>query len=213
MALSASSCLCPDPWGGLSLPSQPSLENSQPEGFSSSIPSVNLTSSPLQSSSLQATVLSAPKCISGLLSEFPDALSSDGFTASPSRHQIYHHLLTPPGPPVFTKFCRLDPVKLAVAKAEFSFSTCSMMYLILVSVPLGDWSLPSLFGLYFHLWEKSCLQCQWSKIFTLIHSSVPAIPVPSWRFSHVHIDIVGPLLSSQGFSYILTMIDQTTWWP
>ena len=63
------------------------------------------------------------------------------------------------------------------------------------------------------LWAKSCLRCQRSKISTHVHSSVPAIPVPTRRFSHVHIDIVGPLPSSQGFNYLLTMIDRTTWWP
>ena len=63
------------------------------------------------------------------------------------------------------------------------------------------------------LWARSCLQCQWSKIQIYVKTSVPAILVPSRRFSHMHIDIVGPLLSSQGCSYILTMIDRTTHWP
>ena len=52
-----------------------------------------------------------------------------------------------------------------------------------------------------------------SKIQTHIHSTVPAFPVPTQRFSHIHIDIVGPLPSSQGFSYLLTTIDRTTCWP
>ena len=63
------------------------------------------------------------------------------------------------------------------------------------------------------LWAKSCISCQKSKISTHVHSPVPSIPVPTRRFSHVHIDIVGPLPSSQGFSYLLTMIDRTTRWP
>ena len=63
------------------------------------------------------------------------------------------------------------------------------------------------------LWAKSCIPCQTSKISTHIHSTVPSIPVPTRRFSHVHVDIVGPLLSSQGHSYLLTMIDRTTRWP
>ena len=62
------------------------------------------------------------------------------------------------------------------------------------------------------VWARACLQCQQSKVQTHVKSSVPAIPVPSRRFSHVHIDIVGPLPSSQGCSYILTMIDRTTRW-
>ena len=63
------------------------------------------------------------------------------------------------------------------------------------------------------LWARSSLQCQRSKIQTHVKTSVPAILVPSRRFSHVHIDIVGPLPSSQGYSYLLTMIDRTTCWP
>ena len=63
------------------------------------------------------------------------------------------------------------------------------------------------------LWTKSCIPCQKSKISTHIHSTVPSIPVPTRRFSHVHVDIVGPIPSSQGYSYLLTMIDRTTRWP
>ena len=54
------------------------------------------------------------------LSKFPVVLSSDMFTASKPSHQICHHLLTQLGPPVFAKPQRLDPEKLASAKAEFS---------------------------------------------------------------------------------------------
>ena len=63
------------------------------------------------------------------------------------------------------------------------------------------------------LWAHSCLRCQGSKIQTQVHSSVPAIPVPTQRFSHVYINIMGPLPSSQGYSYLLTMMDRTTHWP
>ena len=42
---------------------------------------------------------------------------------------------------------------------------------------------------------------------TQVKSSVPVVPVPSQGFSNVHIDIVGPLPTSQNFSYILTMIE------
>jgi len=63
------------------------------------------------------------------------------------------------------------------------------------------------------VWARSCLQCQRSKIQKHVKASVPAIPVPSRRFSHVYIDIVGPLPSSLGYSYLLTMIDRTTRWP
>ncbi|GFW70204.1 hypothetical protein TNCV_660081 [Trichonephila clavipes] len=32
-------------------------------------------------------------------------------------------------------------------------------------------------------------------------------------FSHIHIDIVGPLPPSDGFQYLLTMIDRFSRWP
>jgi len=63
------------------------------------------------------------------------------------------------------------------------------------------------------LWARACIPCQKSKISTHVHSPVQPIPVPTRRFSHVHIDIVGPLPSCQGYSYLLTMIDRTTRWP
>ena len=78
-------------------------------------------SSPVDATTpMQAAFLSTPKCVSELLEEFPDVLQSDGFTASPPRHKVRHHILTNPGPPIFAKARRLDPVKLAAAKAEFS---------------------------------------------------------------------------------------------
>ena len=56
--------------------------------------------------------------MSDLLEEFPDVLQSDGFTASPPRHKVRHLILTNPGPPICAKACRLDPAKLALAKAD-----------------------------------------------------------------------------------------------
>jgi len=63
------------------------------------------------------------------------------------------------------------------------------------------------------VWVRACLQCQRSKIQTHMKTFVPAIPVPSRRFAHVHINIVGPLPSRQNCLYILTMIDRTSFWP
>jgi len=84
-------------------------------------PSIVLpTSTDFKSAPLKANLLATPKCISDLLAEFPDVISSDGFMASKPRHSVTHHLLTQPGPPVFAKSRRLDPEKLASAKKEFS---------------------------------------------------------------------------------------------
>ena len=41
-----------------------------------------------------------------------------------------------------------------------------------------------------------------------------AIPVPARRFSHVHVDLVGPLPpSARGHTYLFTMVDRMTRWP
>ena len=60
---------------------------------------------------------------------------------------------------------------------------------------------------------RSYSPCQKSKIQTHIHSSVPQIPVPSRRFSHLNVDLVGPLPVSGSFNYLFTMVDLTTRWP
>jgi hypothetical protein len=44
-------------------------------------------------------------------------------------------------------------------------------------------------------------------------AAVQPIPVPSCRFSHVHVDLVGPLpTSAEGWSYIMTMMDRSNRW-
>lgn len=37
--------------------------------------------------------------------------------------------------------------------------------------------------------------------------------MPSSAFSHVHVDFVEPLSPSRGFSYLLTAVDRSSWWP
>ncbi|GFR62129.1 Pol polyprotein [Elysia marginata] len=46
-----------------------------------------------------------------------------------------------------------------------------------------------------------------------VHSQVVNIPVPAKRFSHLLIDLVGPLPPSEGFSHLMTISDRTTRWP
>ncbi len=38
------------------------------------------------------------------------------------------------------------------------------------------------------------------------------IPIPERRYSHIHVDLVGPLPPSQGCTCIFTMVDRTTRW-
>ncbi|GFS10956.1 Pol polyprotein [Elysia marginata] len=61
-------------------------------------------------------------------------------------------------------------------------------------------------------WTLECLACQSSKIKSHVRSVVK-IPVPEKRFSHIHIDLVGPLPPSEGFTYLLTIIDRSSRWP
>ena len=37
--------------------------------------------------------------------------------------------------------------------------------------------------------------------------------VPSRRFDHIHVDLVGPLPPSRGYSYLFTIVDRFTRWP
>jgi Integrase core domain len=39
------------------------------------------------------------------------------------------------------------------------------------------------------------------------------VEVPTRRFSHIHVDIVGPLPPSDGHTHLLTIVDRTTRWP
>ena len=63
------------------------------------------------------------------------------------------------------------------------------------------------------LWSRSCLLCQQNKVQTHVRSSVPSIPVCGRRFFSRSLGPLGPLPSSHGFNYILTMIDRTSRWP
>ena len=59
---------------------------------------------------------------------------------------------------------------------------------------------------------RDCLPCQRSKITRHVLVWLQAIPTPACRFSHVQVDLVGPLAPSGGFRYLFTIIDRTTRW-
>ena len=62
-------------------------------------------------------------------------------------------------------------------------------------------------------WTRSCLACQKGKISRHTKTHVLPIPVPARRFSQIHVDLVGPLPCSSGFTHLFTIIDRTTRWP
>ncbi|XP_053734725.1 uncharacterized protein LOC128767052 [Synchiropus splendidus] len=62
-------------------------------------------------------------------------------------------------------------------------------------------------------WAAACVACQRAKVQQ--HTKAPLEPfeIPTKRFDHVHVDLVGPLPPSQGFTHLLTVVDRTTRWP
>jgi transposase InsO family protein len=60
---------------------------------------------------------------------------------------------------------------------------------------------------------RDCQQCQRGKVHKQPAAPLQAIPVPARKFSHVHVDLVGPLpASSDGHVYLLTIINRSTRW-
>lgn len=55
-------------------------------------------------------------------------------------------------------------------------------------------------------WAK--IQCQRAKIGRYIHLQSETFPHTDSRFDHVHIDIIGPMISDDDYTYCLTMIDR-----
>jgi hypothetical protein len=68
-------------------------------------------------------------------------------------------------------------------------------------------------GLFVSALTRNCLHCQKAKVHRHVTLQAAHIPVPVRRFSHVHVDLVGPLPRSSGFAYLFTIVDRTTRWP
>lgn len=60
---------------------------------------------------------------------------------------------------------------------------------------------------------KQCVQCQKSKVSRHNKKPLAKFLVPDERFSHINIDLIGPLPPSRGYNYCLTCIDRFTRWP
>ena len=61
-------------------------------------------------------------------------------------------------------------------------------------------------------WAQHCIPSQKTKVHRHTKSSQGIFATPDCRFSQVHVNIVGPLPTSNEHSYILTMIDRFTRW-
>ena len=61
-------------------------------------------------------------------------------------------------------------------------------------------------------WVKSCKHCQVNKVYQHNKPPIDPVQVPRSKFRHVVADIVGPLIPSEGYQYIFTMICRYSGW-
>jgi transposase InsO family protein len=62
-------------------------------------------------------------------------------------------------------------------------------------------------------WIKDCQFCTRGKVTTQPAAAVQPIAVPQRKFTHINVDLVGPLpVAADGSTYLLTVIDRTTHW-
>ena len=62
-------------------------------------------------------------------------------------------------------------------------------------------------------WCRDCQACQRAKMTRQPRAQIQPIDVPTRRFSHVHVDIVGPLpTSAAGYGHLFMMIDRSARW-
>ena len=62
-------------------------------------------------------------------------------------------------------------------------------------------------------WASECIPCQRSKVHRHTTAPIESFTSPEKRFSHLHVDLVGPLPPSNGFTYLFTIVDRYTRWP
>ena len=62
-------------------------------------------------------------------------------------------------------------------------------------------------------WARTCVQCQRSKVQRHTVTPLSTFSTPDARFDIIHLDLVGPLPPSKGYTYLLTCIDRFTRWP
>ena len=63
-------------------------------------------------------------------------------------------------------------------------------------------------------WCRQCQGCSTGKVTIQEKTAVEPIPLPNSAFQHVHVDLVGPLpTSEEGFTHLLTAVDRNTRWP
>jgi hypothetical protein len=62
------------------------------------------------------------------------------------------------------------------------------------------------------MWAAECYKCQKSKVHRHMRLQPQHMVVPAQRFSHIHVDLVGPMQASEGANYVFMVIDHNTRW-
>ena len=62
-------------------------------------------------------------------------------------------------------------------------------------------------------WDCGCIGCQTAKVHRHNKAPLHKFERATARFAHVHVNLVGPLPSSRGYTHLLTVIDRFTRWP
>lgn len=65
---------------------------------------------------------------------------------------------------------------------------------------------------YINTWARQCGACQTSKVSRYTQPPLIEIHVPSRQFTELNVDIVRLLPPSQGFRYLLMVMDHNTCW-
>ena len=68
------------------------------------------------------------------------------------------------------------------------------------------------------LWSSREMECNTNAVQRRPHGQKIKAPlekfsVPQHRFDHIHVDLVGPLPPSNGFTHLLTVVDRFSRWP
>ncbi|CAK1591628.1 unnamed protein product [Parnassius mnemosyne] len=62
-------------------------------------------------------------------------------------------------------------------------------------------------------WAKECQHCQRPKVARHTSAPLASFMLPSARFRHIHLDLIGPLPLCSGYRYCFTIVDRFTRWP
>ena len=62
-------------------------------------------------------------------------------------------------------------------------------------------------------WCRKCVQCQRAKVTRHNYAPLQRYPPPSQKFRQLNVDIAGPLPNSNGYTYILVLVDRFSRWP